>query len=398
MYPLRMRIPDYRDPWLLSLESRMRVFYDACASHLNCIVAIYNHPDNSTFRYRIYNVFRALEQSGSFRLCYFFEDELPCVIPRLDRAAALLLCRTAWTPGIQRAIDSARRKKIPVLFDVDDRVFDLDCLQLIASTLDNSLEDDSQREYWVNYVASIYMTAKQADGFTTTNGFLGGCLQEKFGKPFVCIENSLNEEQLSVSGEARRRKSETSPDGDFVMGYFSGSPSHVNDLKAALPEFSALLRRYDKMKLMIVGYMDVPEEMNDLISAGKVFTRPFVDFKTLQVLIAQVDLNVVPMVENSFTNCKSDLKFFESAIVDVPTCAAPVYAYRHSIQDKKTGFLCEQGQWYSTISDIYSGKYDLRSINEIAREYVLDRYSGVNFVASVENAYGSILRKIGGDE
>ncbi len=397
MYRLRMKITGSREPWLLPLESRMRVLYDARASGLKCIVVVYNHPDNSTFRYRIYNVFRALENSRSFRLCYFYENELSCVIPRLELATALLLCRTSWTPGIQRAINLARGKGIPVLFDVDDRVFDLDCVPLIASTLDCSLEDEAQRLYWINYVASIYMTAKQADGFTTTNAFLGSCLQDKFGKPFVCIENSMNEEQLSVSAELRKRKAETRPDGSFVIGYFSGSPSHINDLKTALPEFVALLRRFEKMKLMIAGYMEMPAALDDLVAAGRVFTKPFVDFRSLQVQIAQVDLNIVPMVENSFTDCKSELKFFESAVVDVPTCAAPVYSYRHSIQDKKTGFLCTQGQWYQTISDIYEGRYDLRAINDRARQYALDRYSGAAFRTSVENAYDSILRQIGGE-
>ncbi len=397
MYHLNMTITGSRTPWLLPFESRMCVLQEARASGLRCIVAVYNRPDDSTFRYRVYNVFRALENSRSFRLCYFFENELSCVSPQLELASALLLCRTLWTPEIQKAIDTARVRGIPVLFDVDDRIFDLDCLQLFASTLDLSLEDDFLRNFWMTTIAAVYMTAKQADGFTTTNAFLGSCLQDKFGKPFVCIENSLNEEQLSVSAELRKRKAEISSDGDFVMGYFSGSPTHVNDLKTALPELVALLNRFEKMKLMIAGHMEMPAELDGLVEAGKISMKPFVDFQSLQVQIAQVDLNVVPMVENSFTDCKSELKFFESAAVDVPTCAAPVYSYRHSIQDKKTGFLCSQGQWYPTISDIYAGKYDLRAINDSARDYVMARYSGGNFRASVENAYDSILRQIGGE-
>jgi len=396
MYHLRMDITGSREPWLLPLERRMRVLYEARASGLKCIVAVYNRPDDSTFRYRIYNVFRALETSSSFRLCYFYEKELSHVIPRLGLAAALLLCRTSWTPGIQRTIDMARLKRIPVLFDVDDRVFDLDCVPLITSALNCSLEDEAERTYWLNYISSIYMTAKQADGFTTTNAFLGSCLQEKFGRPFVCIDNSLNEEQLSISAELRRRKAETASDETFVLGYFSGSPSHTNDLKTGLPELLALLHRYEKMKLMIAGYMDLPPGLDDLVAAGKIYRMPFVDFRSLQVHIAEVDLNVVPMMENSFTDCKSELKFFESAVVDVPTCATPVYSYRHSIQDKKTGFLCTQGQWYPTISGIYEGRYELRAINDSARQYAMDRYSGVRFRTSVENAYDSILRQIGG--
>lgn len=391
MYHLHPKMPDLRDPWLLPLDVRLRSFYEARAAGVECVTAIYNRPDNSTFRYRVYNIWQTLKNSSAFRLCYFYENELPRVIPLLAHTAALLLCRTSWTPGIQAAIDSAKARGVPVLFDVDDRVFDLDCLQLIASTLDVPLEDEAKRVYWLSYLSSIHLTAKQAEGFVTTNDFLGERLREKFGRPFVRIPNSLNEEQLAVSEELRRLRAETAPDGDFVMGYFSGSPSHTNDLKTALPELIELLQRHDAMKLMIAGFMELPQELREPVAAGKVYVEPFVDFRMLQVLTARVDLNIVPMVENGFTDCKSELKFFESAVVGVPTCAAPVYAYANSIRDKETGFLCAQGQWYSTISDIRQGKYDLKAINDRALDHVLKHYSGKGFLASVEAAYDRIL-------
>lgn len=394
MYRLHMTIPEYQDPWLLPFDLRMRSFYEAHSANRKCIVAVYNHPDNSTFRYRIYNVYQALKKSSSLCLCYFFEDELHHVISRLGFASVVVMCRTSWTPLVQRTIDVAKERKIPVLFDVDDRVFDLECLQLLADSLDISLDDESSRKFWGAYIALIYMVANQADGFITTNDFLGQRLQNKFGKPFVVIENSLNEEQLIVSSEVRRQKLNAEQDNYFTLGYFSGSPSHVNDLKVALPEIIELLHQYEKMKLLIVGYMDLPNSLKELAAAQKVFLKSFVDFKTLQVLMAQVDLNLVPLFENGFTNCKSNLKFFEGAVVDVPTCATPIYSYAHSIQDKKTGFLCRQGQWYQTISDIYLGKYDLNALRNSAREYALKHYSGEYFLASIEKAYDSILHQL----
>ncbi len=59
--------------------------------------------------------------------------------------------------------------------------------------------------------------------------------------------------------------------------------------------------------------MEFPEEMQPFIEEGRITFAPFVDFVELQRLIAEVDVNIFPLVQNTFTNCKSQLKFFEAA-------------------------------------------------------------------------------------
>src|SRR5574344_2137514 len=100
----------------------------------------------------------------------------------------------------------------------------------------------------------------------------------------------------------------------FILCYFSGTASHVNDFKLISPEIKMLLEDFKDMKLLIVGFMEFPAYMNQLINEGKIIYKSLVDFLELQRLIAEVDVNIVPLIENTFTNCKSELKFFEACI------------------------------------------------------------------------------------
>ena len=71
---------------------------------------------------------------------------------------------------------------------------------------------------------------------------------------------------------------------------------------------------------------------------------------------AKVDINIVPLVNNEFSNCKSELKYFETAIVGTPTCATPSFTYSSAIENGENGYLCEKGEWLRAFEKLYNRK------------------------------------------
>jgi len=65
-----------------------------------------------------------------------------------------------------------------------------------------------------------------------------------------------------------------------------------------------------------------------------------------------VELNLVPLQENMFTNCKSELKYFEAAIVGTLTVASPVYTYACAVTDEKDGHLARSYEWAGKIRSV----------------------------------------------
>ena len=157
-----------------------------------------------------------------------------------------------------------------------------------------------------------------------------------------------------------------------------------------------LLNKYPDIILEVVGFMEFPQEMQSLLQAGRIRFTPLVDFIELQRLIAQVDVNIVPLVNNSFTNCKSELKYFEAALVDTITVAAPIYSYRNNIKNGENGFLCRPGQWFETLESIYLERVNRTQICANAKKDVLQRYCGKAFVEQIEHAYNFFEKSKGG--
>lgn len=392
MYNVKCTLPANREPWVIPLEERHRLAVTARRQGKKLALLLYHHADTSTFRYRCYNVMQATQDSQQWQSVYFFMDELEVVRSLLSGCQVLVLTRLQWEHALDELIQRAHAAHIPVLYDVDDFVCSIQHIRLVTNTLNVHFGGAGDYDFWFAYISRQEFLAAMADGFITTNDFLGNKLQERFGKPYQVIINTLNQEQMRVSQECSCGKLRQKSRSPYLIGYFSGTPSHINDFKVVSQELIRLLEEHSDIVLEVVGFMEFPAEMNKLIRDGRVRFRPLVDFLELQQLMAEVDVSIVPLVNNTFTNCKSELKFFEAAMVDTVTLATPTYTYAHAIRDGETGFLCRPGQWYERLSELYQKPALGMEMAVKAKEYCRERYFGPQVVSEIESAYDFFCR------
>lgn len=386
MYRVSEINPENIEPWQTSLGNRIRLLREYLRLDCKVGVLLYELADTSTFRYRCYNIAQISATDPNRRFLYFFHNELEHLLPFLNDIDSVTLVRMRWTHQLADFIYQVKSIGIPVIFDTDDLVCDLDSIQLIMSTLDVS-STEADYNYWFSYISRLHMTAKMADAILATNDFLAKRLSDLLGVPAGIIPNFLNHEQIQVSMRLRKEKEDSQSHKPFTLGYFSGTPSHINDFKLIASELIHLLSKYPDIKLLVVGFMDYPAEMQELIQSPQVMHEPLTDFLRLQGLIASVDVNLVPLVVNGFTNCKSELKFFEAAIVDTLTIASPTFNYENAIQSGKNGFLASAGDWGRQIESVYNGMIDYRTIAKQAREDVLSKYQGLAITQIINDTY-----------
>ena len=383
-------LQDYEpNPWDEKLGSRITNLKRDFDKGFQIVVHLYDKPDSSTFRYACYNVCQYMKNSEKYRAYYFFADECKAVSRLLDKISILIFCRTKWTIPYAELINDAKLRKIPIAMQIDDLVCRVDYVHyLLEMNLDHRGSDFIYDAWFANTIRLEWI-AKEVDGFVVTNDYLGRKLNDMFKKDYTIIHNSLNREQVSVSEELLKKDIKADIKG-FVIGYFSGSPTHRRDLDVVLGEITDLLDDYDDITFMVVGYMDFPRKVQQYIDNKRIVFKPLVDFLELQYMMSLADVNIVPLEDTVFTNCKSELKFFEAAIAGTITAATPTYAYKNCISDKVDGFLCEKGQWYQTIADIHDGKYDIDAMTERAKNTALSRYYGQEVLNEIEKAYDRI--------
>ena len=183
------------------------------------------------FRYRVKNIEEVLKNSEEWTLEIFLKSKTRGI--NLAEADVLVIERqTAKNNSVLKLIKQAKNNNVRVLFDIDDLVFDYKDLPEVKKTV-----KEKNTLYWMGYFWGIRRIAKKVDGFIVTNDFLGKKISGTFKKPYKVIRNFLNQEQINVSAKALKNKKH---DG-FVVGYFSGSPTHNNDFKLIEKELTRFL-------------------------------------------------------------------------------------------------------------------------------------------------------------
>ncbi len=341
---------------------------------------------------------QALDISDTWAGSFFFEDELHLLENLLETVHVIVFVRTPWSFEIDRFFHQMKKKHIPIAFDVDDLVFDIEKIPLLMNSQGCAIVPESYN-YWFAYVSRLWMMGKMCDVTIGTNQMICNQLSKTFGKPCYILNNFLNREQIEISEKLYQQKlSNDSSHPNFKIGYFSGSASHNNDFKKIAIELRDLLTQYPEIHLEIVGYMDFPDIFHDLVQKKQVYRSPFVDFRVLQEKIASVQINIVPLIDNVFTNCKSELKFFEAAIVGTITCASSTYIFKESIQHEQTGFYCEEGEWYATLEKVYKNEYSPSLVSQ-ARNYCLEKYSPEKQCTKIEQILEKVMGSgLGGNE
>lgn len=371
----------FRTPW--EHETLSMRLTELLSGQGERVAYVYETPDTSTFRYRVFNVIEALRAAPDcgVRASWFSGSEIPALRRVVSQLRTLVLARVRISQAVSDLIMTARECGVRVLLDCDDLVFDLRHAQLVSVNNDQRFDLEAHLDGWYAYVGRMQAVVQLCDGGITTNPFLAEKLAGVCGGPVSVIPNFLNKRQEEVSRQLLEAKAARGfrGDGRVMIGYFSGSPTHNKDFRAALDALVQLMDEDASIAVRIVGFM---EGHNDLARFGeRVDTIPLQDWVNLQVKIAEVDISIAPLQLNNFTHCKSELKFFEAAIVGAYSVASRSYTFERAIETPEQGLVIDNGDWYRALKTAVARVRDaatyapaaLRTAEAVTKRYGWDR-------------------------
>ncbi len=372
----------YSDPWLLTYAQRC----EQANLKKTKVAYFYEEANNSTFRYRAYNPVQVLSHcSNDISASFFFLEDEAHFEEIADFADKLVVCRSRYCERLARLIRLFRIRSKPVFFDIDDFVFDSDHANFVAKTVGDSLSTAESLDYWFAYTSRLGKALKLCDQAITTNPFLAEAITSFAGKRVNLLNNFYNREQAALSKQIFEFKQRRAPlqEKDVYLGYFSGSPSHNVDFSLILPALRSLMRRHERLHLIVAGYIESGELGVEF--SQRVKYLPFTDYVNLQKYIGSVDFNLVPLQNNFFTNCKSELKYFEAAAVGTLTIASPTSTYRQAITHGDNGFLARQHEWEDVLEEALAldGDGYARMANR-CQQHAFEHYAWTNQQHKVE--------------
>jgi glycosyltransferase involved in cell wall biosynthesis len=297
----------------------------------------------------------------------------------LEKASVIFIWRAAWNSTVEQVIAAAKRKGIPTIFDCDD-------LMVTPAYADGDMIDGIRSgRHDPKAVRALYenvrRTMHNCDFCVTTTEPLAAEMRMQGRIAFV-LPNGFDDDILRTSRAAARVKVDMADQAPFRIGYAAGSQTHQKDLKVAAPAIVRLLRKYPRARLVLFrrpdgsGLVDIAEfpEFSEVLS--QIEWREFVPLKKLPTEMARFDVSIAPLeVGNAFCEAKSELKFYEAAIVDVPTVASPTQPYASCIEHGRNGFLAATtDEWFDAFERLIGSSELCQTVARAAYNDVLWKY------------------------
>lgn len=146
----------------------------------------------------------------------------------------------------------------------------------------------------------------------------------------------------------------------------SGTSTHRYDLKQIDLELFAFLNKYPDVTLNIMGKLDLKDNylINNLNNINFIKKNKYLNYLKL---IKNYDLMIVPLHNNIFNNCKSNIKFIEAAANNIPILATNTDEYNLL---KNYCFTTANNNFYLYLEKIYHNPSMLENMTITANSFI----------------------------
>jgi glycosyltransferase involved in cell wall biosynthesis/SAM-dependent methyltransferase len=342
------------------------------------VLYISGEPDTPGNLYRVVRYVEAVHAAGA-AVSWIRLDEVPEHSKEIACTDILVIWRAAWDERIAHAMQEARKAGARVVYDVDDLMIDPDLarLDIIDGIRTSNLTERQVREHYGRFQATMIA----ADYCTVPTEELARHVR-RFLPMAMVLPNGFDRATYQIARRAVRRRRSGESDGLVRIGYAGGTYTHQRDFSVAAEAIARILRDRPHCRLVLFrntdgkALVDLEEFPTFRGLEDQIELHSFVSLAQLPEKMARFDVNIAPLeVGNEFCEAKSELKYFEAALVDVPTVASPTGPFRHAIENGVTGFLADHSEeWYRALLRLVDDPALRRCLARAAHNDVLWHY------------------------
>jgi glycosyltransferase involved in cell wall biosynthesis len=304
----------------------------------------------------------------------------------------VVLWRTAWNVHLGSFLLGLRENGVKIVFDVDDLMFipDLAKVNIIDGIRSQGLRECDVAKHYSMMLKSL-LSADYCFAATEEIAFYMRLL----GKPTFVLKNGFSLETHIASRLALRKKLSRQNDGLLRIGYASGSLTHQRDFRVVAAPLCEVLSKRPYCRLVLFKGVFNLDEFPELKKFEcQVEWRDRCHLNQLPEEIARFDINIAPLeFGNPYCESKSELKFFEAALADVPTIASPTEPFRKAIKHGETGLLAASfNEWLLYLNRLLDDEIMRKTMGRSAYFSALANYGTQSRIVEYGNTLEQLFR------
>lgn len=362
------------DPWSAALLAALgRLPNENRPAAPRTAVFLSGVPTSVGHVYRVEHAVAALQAAGWSAT--WLPATAPEAVSRAAQAGLVVVFRAAWSDTLAAVAADCRRRGVPLVYDVDDLIFDPDVMNDGSIAVLAALPEHDRRQFVAAAAGHAEMLAR-ADAAVLSTRPLAAAAAPRCRRVAV-LPNSLGPMLQEAAAVAWRTVAKPSAaDGRPRLVFASGTPSHDRDFTVAVDAIARLFTRRPEPILVLVGHVDPAKYPSLRPFADRIECRPLVPLSQLFTELARGDVNLAPLeADNRFCEAKSAVRCLAAAVVGVPTVASATGPLRESIVDGETGFICpDAAAWEVAVDRLVTDETLRRRFGEAARLHALAEY------------------------
>ena len=287
----------------------------------------------------------------------------------LSTHAAVIFYRTPGTDGVLQCVRNARRLGLPTYWEVDDLIFDPNEYMLNANL--RPLSEELKRS--VLSGVPLYRQGMLAcDAAVASTTALAAEMRRAGMAEVHVVENALDSGTLKAARAALADRDDA--DEHIRIGYGSGTKTHDLDFLEAAPALLACLEAHPDLRLRIIGELGLPEAFDAW--KDRIERFPAASYATYMRLLAECDIAIAPLEPSLFNDAKSNIKFIEAAMVELPSVCSPAANFASLVETGRNGFLAsDEEAWREALAQLIASPNLRARIARAAKADVVARYA-----------------------
>lgn len=173
-----------------------------------------------------------------------------------------------------------------------------------------------------------------------------------------------------------------------IIGW-SGGTGHLAAFRGIAGAIRDVMWENDGIQFVSVG-----EDFTELVNSdksleGRCHHLKWADMYVYPENISCFDIAVAPSESNDFFRAKSQLRYYESGAMSIPTIGSPLY---DEIVEGVTGFVAySDNDWFRHLNYLVNNREEAEKMGKAAREDVVEKYTDKARVCEWEAAVDAIL-------
>lgn len=288
-------------------------------------------------------------------------------------ADVAILYRLAASCEVLDSIAYCRANGVPVLYEIDDLVFDPGYFPEPIASYDGAITPDQHFELSAG-VELVLAVIGLCDGAIASTRHLAARLGEIVGADNVIVHrNGLSSELAKF---ARTKSISRFEDDRLVIFYGSGTKAHALDFQnLVVPALFGLMEENKNVYVRACGFVDV-ERLAENFPTRVEHIDLVADRQAYYGLFRDVDINISVLSPGIFNDCKSEIKWLEAAAFGIPTIVSDVGVYREVCEDGRDLILAQNSSesWSAGLRRLVQNGDLRREIGEAARAKALELF------------------------